>query len=528
MDLNVRAVLDFENLMADQVVFFLNGAPAVEMPRLNTDWYTYMQSDLHHGFSESPAPQEPEILWTAAVCGTIHEFPNPVVVDGIVYYPSDIGTDSLYALDVLTGETIWKYLVGTTDDAVTVKDGLLYIASDSLWCLDALTGERVWASGMADGSGSTPAAIGADLFAGKLWGWNRSSFSCFDALTGAIRWSSFLPEGVMVSCPTVWEGLVFVPTSGGPIYAFDCVSGGIVWTNWDSGDGYWDSSPVIVDGILYIGGSDGYLRAIDATAGQTFWATFVNDSGSAITATPAFHGGHLFIGADNGPFVCVDASSGQILWSVDLTIHGSPCVADGLVCFGEYSNPSQETSRVIALDCDTGDFAWTYTVQANRFQSTPAVTDGVLYIAAIDGFLYAFGTGLKYSYDAPFTAQVGWNELIVEAYCQGGAVFSDSVSFLVDPYGIEEESPNPPSVPELRILQNPVDTSAMLVLVSSSQDPTGIEVFDLSGRNVASSEIPAGLKQQMELDVSGFPAGIYAIRWMQDGTTGVARLVVLR
>lgn len=165
--IDVRAVLDYENLLADSVLFSLNGGAWCPLPRLDTDWYTYMQNDLHHGFSESPAPHDATVLWTAPICSTIHEFPNPVIVDGIVYYPSNMGTDSLYALDPLTGEVIWKYLVGETDDAVTVKDGFLYIASDSLWCLDALTGAKIWASAIADWSGSTPAVDGGRVYAGR-------------------------------------------------------------------------------------------------------------------------------------------------------------------------------------------------------------------------------------------------------------------------------------------------------------------------------------------------------------------------
>jgi outer membrane protein assembly factor BamB len=530
-DLNVRAVLDFENLMADQVLYSLNGGPPVVIPRLDTDWYTYMGNDLHTGFSESPAPHDATILWTAPVTGTVHEFPNPVVVDGVVYYPSDLGTDSLYALDALTGEIIWKYLVGLSDDAVTVKDGLLFIASDSLWCLNALTGARVWATSQADGTGSTPVVAAGMVFAGSFfYSPYINRVSAFDALTGAECWSTGnYPVGYQASCMTYWNGMLIVPTAGvgdGALYALDASSGEMIWINNDAVEGYWDSSPVVVDGIIYIGGQDGYLHAIDAMSGESVWATVISSSGSDVTATPAYHAGYLYVGATSGPFVRVDAGSGEIQWTVDLPIHGSPCVADGLVFFGE--NMTGENARVIALDCATGEVVWTHTVEANRFQSTPAVTDGVLYIAAIDGLLYAFGTGLKYSYDGLLTAEIGWNELIVEASCPGGTVFADTVSFLVDPYGIEDDTPGQPLSPVLQVLQNPASSIAHLILVSPSQAPAEIELFDLGGRAVASALMPAGTSQQVDLDVSGVPAGVYLARWEQDGISGATRLVVLR
>lgn len=67
-----------------------------------------MQNYQNHGYSESPAPSDNTILWTASVTGDLHEFPTPVVVNGIVYYPSNYGTDSLYTLDAATGELIWN------------------------------------------------------------------------------------------------------------------------------------------------------------------------------------------------------------------------------------------------------------------------------------------------------------------------------------------------------------------------------------------------------------------------------------
>ena len=106
--LTVRAIVENENELPDSVLHSLNGEPFVQIPRLNTDWYTYMQNDLHHGFSESPSPKDNTILWTATVTSDGHEFPTPVIVNGIVYYPSNSGTESLYALVAAAGVLLWK------------------------------------------------------------------------------------------------------------------------------------------------------------------------------------------------------------------------------------------------------------------------------------------------------------------------------------------------------------------------------------------------------------------------------------
>ena len=154
--LMLKAIVENNNEIPDSVSYVLNSEPSEQVQRLNTDWYTYMQDDLHHGYSESPGPTDNTILWTAHVTGDYHEFPTPVVVDGVVYYPQDSTGDSLYALDAATGEIIWKYYTGYTDDAVTVKDGDRCFDFALIPKLDPATGDRIWARGEADADGSTP------------------------------------------------------------------------------------------------------------------------------------------------------------------------------------------------------------------------------------------------------------------------------------------------------------------------------------------------------------------------------------
>jgi len=42
-----RAILENDNEIPDSVHYSLNGESDVPVPRLNTDWYTYMANDLH-------------------------------------------------------------------------------------------------------------------------------------------------------------------------------------------------------------------------------------------------------------------------------------------------------------------------------------------------------------------------------------------------------------------------------------------------------------------------------------------------
>ncbi|MCK5117486.1 MAG: PQQ-binding-like beta-propeller repeat protein [Candidatus Aegiribacteria sp.] len=539
--LPLRAIVENENEIPDSVHYNLNGQTAVLIPRLNTDWYTYMQNDLHNGFSESPAPMENTILWTAPILGTLHEFPTPVVVDGIVYHPQDGAGggygDTLFALDAVTGETEWIFTgTGPTDDAVTVKNGRLYIACDSVYCLDALTGEMIWVFGDADKSGSTPAVSDGKVYCARMGYSTGSQIYCLDADNGEEIWSSEVP-GTTVSCMTVWQDMLFIPTDKGGLFdglffALDISNGEIVWANDDPPGEYWDSSPNVVDGIIYIGGSDGYLRAIDAVTGETIWLSNFG-LGEFITATPAYYSGSVFIGSDSdsGPFASVDAVTGVFNWMQEYEIHGSPAVADGMVFFGEDSD--NDSARVISLDCITGDTVWTYMTTANSYQGSPAIVDGVLYIPATDGNLYAFGTGLKYTYrEDYFYADVGSNELIVTSFDGGTTVAADTINFTVTQTGITLE---PSSRLALCANPNPFYSDASISFELSEPGWTSVTVYDLSGRIVRTLEnselgtgqhsiVWDGRRENGEI----VSAGLYLCRIQSGGISETTGMCLLR
>ncbi len=509
--LTVRAIAENENEIPDSVHYSLNGQPALQIPRLNTDWYTYMQNDLHHGFSESPAPADNTILWTAPVTGDYHEFPTPVIVSGIVYYPSNYGTDSLYALNAATGELIWKFRSGYTDDAVTVKDGYLYTASDSLWCLDALTGERMWATASANADGSTPAVVDGYVYAGRRNSSTNSSICCFDAATGTEIWVETV-TGYTASCLTVWNSMVFIPAHNGPLYALDAGTGSLIWENSDSYGGYWDSSPVVVDSLIYISGEDSRTRAIDALTGITVWDTSITP-GTYISATPAYHDGRLYFADQVDTFYCLDASDGSTIWSVPGVQHGSSGIADGTVFYGEGSNYYDQTARVFALDCETGQEIWSYSTNSGPFGivSCPAITDGVMYIAATNDSLYAFGTGLKYTYRDDLYADVGANELILTSFNGSVAAAADTISFTVTDTVIYQEPSHPL---DLRAGPNPF--SSIVTISFNLPEYTAVElsVFDLSGRlvdNLLENSMPSGEHTLIWNPEQSLPDGCYLI-----------------
>lgn len=527
--LTLNALAENGGQPPDSVVFTLNGSPPEQVPRLVTDWYTYLGNNHHTGFSNSPAPADGSVLWTAPVTGDTHEFCGPVVVDGIVYFASD-QQSTLFALDAYTGEILWEYdVVNHVDDAVTWYQGRVYVPADSAWCLDALTGERIWAFKPSPGfkMNGTPAVADGVAYFTHAPDWSNTDVCALDASTGDLLWQVTLPA-YSTGCVTVHNDLLFVPTYVGSLYALDTADGGTVWENSDSPTGYWDSSPVYVDGTIYICGFDGYARGIMALTGETIWQRPISPGIRYIAATPAFGYGSIFFADQVDSFHRLSAPDGSVLWSVPGVQHGSPALADGTVFFGQGAD--RANGQVRALDIETGQELWSYQTGGTEVYSSPAVTDGVVYIAGMDWNLYAFGSP-RFTYRGDLFAQVGSNQLIAASYFQGAPAAADTVVFTVTgtgtgPSGVEAF---------LRAAPNPFSASTNLGFTLDSPGYVSLRVFDLTGRPVASL-LDGGMGSGPHsvswngTDPGGspVPSGMYFARLTLEGYTATTGLCVLR
>jgi outer membrane protein assembly factor BamB len=421
-----------------------------------------------------------------------------------------------------------------------VQDGKAYLASDSIWCLDALTGDRIWAFGndAPDGFSGSPVP-----YLERVYVYSYSIVYCLDDLTGEEIWrtdSLFSSTG----CMTAWNGMLFHPAylgsgSHGYIYALDTFSGDILWVA-DSFGNFWDSSPVLVDSTLYIGdcGSEANLYAIDPFDGSSvaLWGPF----DGAIESTPAVYADRIFFGAY--PLIyCVNRFTGDVEWEFDPPdgdyLHASCGVADDLVFWGDRDGylPNDSTVLIHAVDVQTGTEVWNYTIEGawKGVLSSPAITDGVMYIGAGDGNLYAFGTGLKYTYrEDYFYAEVGSNELIVTSFDEGIAVAADTINFTVTQTGITLE---PSSRLALCASPNPFYSAASISFELSEPGWTLVTVYDLSGRIVRTlenSELGTG-QHSIVWDgrrENGEPvsSGLYFCRIQSGGVTETTGLCLLR
>jgi outer membrane protein assembly factor BamB len=178
---------------------------------------------------------------------------------------------------------------------------------------------------------------------------------------------------------------------------------------WSADDGSFPfTAPAVVNGVVYSG-----TNAFDAATGKLLWAT--NSGG----LSPAISKGTAYIDTQNG-LCAYAAANGTNLWCAENNyLPDAPsgaALVDGIVYFGS------ALGSVFAIDASTGAPLWSAPISTHNAASSPAVSNGVVYIN---------GDGL-FAFDAKTGTQL-WSSSILSGtsspavaggvvYCSGGVL----------------------------------------------------------------------------------------------------------
>ncbi|MFT4038438.1 MAG: PQQ-binding-like beta-propeller repeat protein [Thermomicrobiales bacterium] len=193
---------------------------------------------------------------------------------GIVYFGTADG--SLRALDAATGAERWRFDSGNTGEPVktpTVRDGVVYAAvGDALYALDAATGDEHWRV-------TTPGArpVTADGQALYTFGLDGVVYALNPA-DGSERWTFNTTAPTATGpAPALVGDTLYVIGGDQALYALDVATG---TERWDFAlDGSADNGPSVADGMIYVGTSAGSLYAIGGSGTSQLLAP-----GSSLTA----------------------------------------------------------------------------------------------------------------------------------------------------------------------------------------------------------------------------------------------------
>src|SRR5580765_3309183 len=86
---------------------------------------------------------------------------------------------------------------------------------------------------------------------------------------------------------------------------------GLAWRFPTQGDVI--SSPTVSDGVAYVGSNDGGVYALDLNTGAQRWRA---EAGSPVASSPAVGGGRVFVSTRDGSIFAFDAATGARRWRV--------------------------------------------------------------------------------------------------------------------------------------------------------------------------------------------------------------------
>ncbi|TWD83160.1 outer membrane protein assembly factor BamB [Kribbella amoyensis] len=283
----------------------------------------------------------------------------------------------------------------------------------------------------------SPAIAGGVVYAGTRDenGDGNSAVHAVNLATGKKLWSYSVPSSVHGSV-AVADGLVYVPTLRGTLFAVDAKTGRLKWRHdpetapaGSNQRTYGYYGVTVADGKVLFPfqtrfgeAAAGLLLALDAKTGQRVWASPM--AGNTMSdGTPAVADGRVYVGNQDGSVVIAyDLKTGQKLWTGSDTLggwqDGVPSAADGKVYIGS-------NNGIVARDGATGAVLWSYTSAHPSLASSGATPSA----AAIKGntVYMSFPSGAVTALDAN-TGAVIWDQLLPGSQYRGGSFTSPAVS----------------------------------------------------------------------------------------------------
>ncbi len=197
-----------------------------------------------------------ETIWKHATGNEVVS--SPIVQDGVLLVGSSDGF--VYALDAASGEKLWLYMAdGQVMASPTIREGVVYVGSlstgSSFHAIDLATGDALWKA--AFNPIMATFAAGEDGIFGVSVG---GGVGAVDPTEGDILWARET-NTFIASSPALLEDRLIYGDGLGQVHAVDRSSGDELWSYPTQGE-IW-SSPAVAGETVFVASTDGYLYALN-------------------------------------------------------------------------------------------------------------------------------------------------------------------------------------------------------------------------------------------------------------------------
>jgi outer membrane protein assembly factor BamB len=322
---------------------------------------TWQNNPTHDGFDPaSPLVTPLRVKWTRDFTAIgVQSISYPLIAQGFVFVTTETTNQNgkLIALNEHTGATIWSANIGGAY-------GVGYAAYDS----------------------------------GKVFVVNHDGLmKAFDAANGTLLWSVNLPgQYSFTSPPTAVNGIVYTGGAGGggTVYAVNETNGAVLWTmSVENGD---NSSPAVIPGSVFVSYACPQAYAFNAVTGQLLWHRSSCCEGGG-GATPVVHAAQVYVGES----YCTPGTNGLVLNpDTGALIRGfnsdtAPAFLGNLALY-------LQDGTLRGVNAQNGQVLWSFAGDGGLFLA-PLVVNQTIYIGSSSGTLF----GLNASGQQIWSTQVG-------------------------------------------------------------------------------------------------------------------------
>ncbi|NJL92668.1 MAG: serine/threonine-protein kinase [Anaerolineae bacterium] len=304
---------------------------------------------------------------------------KPAVHKDIVYVT--VYDNNLYAVEAETGTLRWKFYAEdelASSPAICEEENLVIFGSKDhiLYAVDIRSGRVRWTLPTEGPIFSSPTVKHGHVFFGS----DDGAIYAVRVNTGRKAWVQKMHAPIRCK-PFVTEDRVLFGTKTGDFFSMD-LGGQIKWRFKARREIL--SSPVVDEGLVFVGSMDGHMYALGLENG---WAAWKINTSRPVISSPALEDGRLYFGSVSGIMYCLEAANGRERWKFDVgnsnQITSSPAVANGAVYFGANDH------KIYCLDIKNGKERWSYTTKG-MIPGSPIVHEEAVYIGSADKHLYAF------------------------------------------------------------------------------------------------------------------------------------------
>ncbi len=304
------------------------------------------------------------------------------------------------------GSVLWQQSVsGTVTSQPAVDNGVVFFGTNDkhLWALNTQTGTTVWTVATANPvEFSVVVANGIVVVNEEDTNSFANTIAAYSESNGSLVWRARAPAAGY-GPPSVADGAVIADlysNNGGAalLNAFELTSGKQLWSVTLPGSNtsmiMGHSSPPAIDGgVAYVAETTGgagasILYAVRISDSTLVWHTAVQGNSAGAANGDVYVGGTpATVEGRSADLAKVDEATGKVVWYGQVNGVGAeglqtPAIANGVVYI------ATDTGILYAIDAVSAHQDWSYQVGGN-IMSAPVVSGGAVYIGPYNGGLFA-------------------------------------------------------------------------------------------------------------------------------------------